>query len=145
MENKQDAAMSKVMPLVMKLMNAGGWDVVNDALKAKDPARPLGMFLAQLIMKIAKAFQEKKVDLDMTVFLKDNGVVMKILDLIETHFDMPKEFSDEIFGEVITVIENMVKEEQGQGQAPQPGQAPPAPQGQPMQQGLEQGPPQGAM
>lgn len=138
MQNGKDESMSKVMPLVMKLMNAGGWNIVDDALKAQDPARPLGMFLGQLLIKVATALQEKGMQVDMTVFLRPNGVLTNILDLIEQHFKMPPEFSDEIFNEVKTVIEGIVQESQAQGQ----GQAP---QGQPPQQGLEQGPPQQGM
>jgi hypothetical protein len=136
MQNGKDESMSKVMPLVMKLMNAGGWNIVEDALNSQDPARPLGMFLGQLIIKVATALQEKGMQVDMTVFMRPNGVLTTILDLIEKHFSMPPEFSDEIFNEVKTVIEGIVQESQAQGQAPQ---------GQPQQQGLEQGPPQQGM
>ena len=138
MQNKTDGSMSMVMPLVMKLMNAGGWDVVKEGLDAQDPARPLGMFFGQLIVKVGTALQEKGKQVDMSIFMRPGGVVTKLLDLTEQHFDMPPEFSDEIFDEIVKVIEGIVQQSQTQGQP----QAPP--QGAP-QAGLEQGPmpPQG--
>lgn len=124
----QSDSLTKIMPLVLDLMNAGGWDIVKQALESKDPARPLGTFLAELIMKVAKAAQDKGLQLDMKVFLQENGVVERLLDLMEKHFDMPEEFSEEIFDDVVLIIQ---KAASGEGQT-QP------PQAAPQQPGLEQ-------
>lgn len=131
MQDTQNSSLGKIMPLVMQLMNKGGWNIVKDALEAQDPARPLGTFFAELIMKVAEAAQKKGMQIEMDVFLKDGGVLMKLLDIVERQFEMPAEFSDEIYDEVVRVIEQGM---QGQGQqAPPQQQAAPA-QGAPLDQ-----------
>lgn len=132
-----DPSLAKIMPLVIKLMNAGGWDIVKDALDSKDPARPLGAFFAELMLKVAQAATEKGMQIDGTVFMRPDGVLFKLLDIIEQHFGMPPEFSDEIFDEVVAIVEqSMAKSQQTQaGTAPQGAptqpQAAPPPQGGP--------------
>lgn len=127
-EATNDPSMSKIMPLVMELMNNGGWNIVKDALESQDPARPLGTFFAELIMKVAEVAQQKNMQLDMKVFLREGGVVMRLLDLIEQHFDMPPEFSDEIYDEIVRVIEKgmqaQMQQAQQSAQPPQQGQPP---------------------
>jgi hypothetical protein len=134
---ERDESFKKIMPLVIQLMNKGGWDIVEQALASQDPAKALGVFLSELIMKVAMAAQEKGLNLDMKVFLRDNGIVEELLNLMERHFDMPSAFSDEIFAEVIDNIEKgLAAQQQPQGGAP------------PQQPGLEQQQPmpqQGAM
>jgi hypothetical protein len=135
-DNKtQDPSLAKIMPLVLQLMNKGGWNIVEDALDSQNPAQPLGRFLAELIMKVATAAQEKNMQLDMKVFLREGGVVETLLNMMEEHFDMPPEFSDEIFATLVKVIEQGMQA-QSQGQ-----QAPP--QGQPQQVPPQQGAPGG--
>jgi hypothetical protein len=128
----QDPSLAKIMPLVLQLMNKGGWNIVEDALDSQDPAQPLGRFLAELIMKVATAAQQKNLQLDMKVFLRDGGVVETLLNIMEEQFDMPPEFSDEIFATLVQVIEQGM---QSQGQQ--------APQGQPQQAPPQQGAPGG--
>lgn len=123
----QDPSLAKIMPLVLQLMNKGGWNIVKDALDSQDPAQPLGRFLAEMVMKVATAAQEKGLQLDMKVFLRDGGVVETLLNMMEEHFDMPPEFSDEIFATLVKVIEQGLQSQmQGQqAQQGQPQQAPP--------------------
>lgn len=132
---ERDESFKKIMPLVIQLMNKGGWDIVEQALASQDPAKALGVFLSELIMKVAMAAHQKGLNLDMKVFLRDNGIVEELLNLMERHFDMPSAFSDEIFAEVIDAIEQGMAAQQQQGGAP------------PQQPGLEQQPmpQQGAM
>ena len=129
------------MPLVIQLMNKGGWNIVEEALNSSDPAKGLGIFLSELIMKVAMAAHQKGLKLDMKVFLRDNGIVEELLNLMERHFDMPSAFSEEIFDQVVANIEKGLAAQQQQ-QAPQQGAAPPQQPGLEQQQPMPQ---QGAM
>lgn len=136
MEEQEKSAIladaDKIMQLVMKLLEQGGWDVVEQALNSQDPAQPLGAFIAQLIMQITEQMANAEQDMDLRAWLMPGGIVEMLLNVFEAEFDLPSEFSDEIFKNVVKNIQSAVQEPQQQAQ---PQQA--APQG--GLQGMAQG------
>lgn len=116
----QDA--DKIFSLVMKLMDQGGWDVIEQALDSQDPAQPIGAFIAQLIMQVTEQMANSQQDMDLRAWLMPDGIVEMLLDAAEAEFDLPPEFSDEIFKNVVNNIKSALQEPQQQAQ---PQQAPP--------------------
>lgn len=133
--NEVLADADKIMRLVVKLLDQGGWDVVEQALDSKDPAQPIAAFIAQLIMQITEQMAKSGQDMDLRAWLTPNGIVEMLLNMFEAEFDLPPEFSDQIF-------KNVVKDIQAAMQDPQQQQA--QPQQAPQQSGL-QGMAQGGM
>ena len=127
----------KIMQLVVKLLDQGGWDVVEQALGSQDPAQPIGAFVAQLIMQITEQMAQSEQDMDLRAWLMPGGIVEMLLNMFEAEFDLPPEFSDEIFKNVVKNIQAAMQEPQQQPQQGQPQQAP--------QQGGLQGMAQGGM
>ncbi len=121
--------MKKIKPQIDELMQKNnGWKLLKDILeKNEDPAKPIGMFLSQLVMQFGQQMLESGAPEDaMGVFLEDDGVVEYILNTLEKHFDLPSEFSDEIFMDVVEALQAAVQDPNAQGQ----------PQGAPAGQGL---------
>ena len=118
--------MIKIKPMIDQIMQKNdGWTVLKKILEENDdPARPIGMFLAQFIMQLGQMLMEQDADVDPKVMLEEGGVVEYILNTLEAHFDLPKEFSDEIFLDVVEIIKASAQNP-GQQQA----QAGPPPQG----------------
>lgn len=128
MEEQEKSAVladaDKIFDLIMELLNQGGWEVVKQAVDSQDPAQPLGAFIAQLIMQITEQMANSQQDMDLRAWLMPNGIVEMLLNTIELEFDLPPEFSDEIFKNVVNNIKAALQEPQQQAQA-QPQQAPP--------------------
>lgn len=100
-----------------KLMMEGGLDTVETALKeSKDPAQVVGQFLSQLIIQMHEQFPE---DLNMSprIYLADGGVLEQLLDFLEVKLKLPKEFSDQVFHDVVEIFK-------AGAQSPQPQEAP---------------------
>lgn len=129
MEEQEKSAVladaDKIMQLVMKLLEQGGWDVVEQALNSQDPAQPIGAFIAQLIMQITEQMANSEQDMDLRAWLMPGGIVEMMLNMFEAEFDLPSEFSDEIFKNVVKNIQSAIQEPQQQTQpqqvAPQGG------------------------
>lgn len=136
MEEQEKSAVladaDKIMKLVNRLLDKGGWDVVEQALNSQDPAQPIGAFIAQLIMQITEQMANSDQDMDLRAWLMPGGIVEMMLNMFEAEFDLPPEFSDEIFKNVVKNIQSAIQEPQQQAQ---PQQA--APQG--GLQGMAQG------
>jgi hypothetical protein len=135
-EQEKNAVMGDVdsmLQLINKLLDQGGWDVVKEAINSQDPAQPLGAFIAQLIMQITEQMAQSGQDMDLRAWLMPGGIVEVLLDMFEAEFDLPPEFSDEIFKNVVKNIQAALQEPQ----QPQQGQPAPAPQG--GLQGMAQG------
>lgn len=140
-EQESNAVMGDVdniLKLINKLLDQGGWDVVKQAVNSQDPAQPLGAFIAQLIMQITEQMAQSGQDMDLRAWLMPGGIVEVLLDMFEAEFDLPPEFSDEIFKNVVKNVQAAMQDPQQQ--QPQQGQPPQAPQ-----QGGLQGMTQGGM
>lgn len=126
---KSSPEFEKLKPMVNKIMQEnGGWDTIKSILDGdEDPTRAIGMFLAQLVMQLGEMFMQKGAEVPVSVMLEDGGLVEWVLDQIEIHFDMPKEFSDEIFLDVVDIIK-AAAEDPGAAQGAPQEEAPP-PQG----------------
>ena len=116
----------KIFDLVMELVNNGGWEVIEQALDSQDPAQPLGAFITQLIMQITEQMAKSQQDMDLRAWLMPGGIVEMLLNTMEMEFDLPPEFSEEIFKNIVNNIKSALQEPQ-QGQQPQ-GQPVRAPQ-----------------
>ena len=142
MEEQEKSAVTgdvkNILNLINKLLDQGGWDVVKQAVNSQDPAQPLGAFIAQLIMQITEQMAQSGQDMDLRAWLMPGGIVEVLLDMFESEFDLPPEFSDEIFKNVVKNIQAAMQDPQQQ--QPQQGQPPQAPQ-----QGGLQGMTQGGM
>lgn len=128
MEEQEKSAVladaDKIMKLVNQLLDKGGWDVVEQALNSQDPAQPIGAFIAQLIMQITEQMANSEQDMDLRAWLMPGGIVEMMLDMFEAEFDLPPEFSDEIFKNVVKNIQSAIQEPsqaQPQQTAPQGG------------------------
>ena len=142
MEEQEKSAVigdvKNILNLINKLLDQGGWDVVKQAVNSQDPAQPLGAFIAQLIMQITEQMAKSGQDMDLRAWLMPGGIVEVLLDMFEAEFDLPPEFSDEIFKNVVKNIQAAMQDpQQQQPQQGQPQQAP--------QQGGLQGMAQGGM
>lgn len=91
--------------LGIKMLNEGnGLKVIADALnKSRDPGQVVGQFLAQLMGKMAEQLQAK-LNVDPKVFLAKRGFLEQILDYIEVKLGLPKDFSDQVYSEVLNAV-----------------------------------------
>jgi hypothetical protein len=89
----------------IKILTQGnGLKIIEDALnQSKDPGQVIGQFLAQVMAQMAEELQ-KKIGLDPAVFLAKRGFLETILDYIEGKLGYPKDFSDQIYDEVLNSI-----------------------------------------
>lgn len=127
---------------VKLLKEGGGLEIIGKALnESQDPAQVIAQFLTQLIGKLAEQLQTEY-DIDPGIFLAKNGWLDAILDYIEVQLKLPKEFSDQVYGEVLETIKaaamappppndamggDRVVMEPNQEQQEQQAQAPPPP------------------
>src|SRR4249919_2466395 len=113
--------------LGIKLLANGGLDQIKAALQqSDDPAQVIGTFIAQMMAKILEQVSSQ-VDIDPRAFLANGGFLDAILDYIEVKLDYPKEFSDQIYQQVVEVIKAAATSGQQAG-SEQPQQGAPAPQ-----------------
>lgn len=91
--------------LGIKMLSQGnGLKVIADALnKSKDPGQVVGQFLAQLMGKLAEQLKAK-LNVDPKVFLAKRGFLEQILDYIEVKLGLPKDFSDQVYNEVLNAV-----------------------------------------
>lgn len=115
---------------IKMLQEGGGMKVIVDAIEeSQQPAQVIGQFLAQMIGQLAENLQ-REMDIDPKIFLAKGGWLDSILNYIEKELDMPPEFSDEIYPEVLETIKGAAQGNSGAPQQPPQGQPP---QGQPPQ------------
>ncbi|HEY9814708.1 MAG TPA: hypothetical protein V6D20_02725 [Candidatus Obscuribacterales bacterium] len=123
---------------IKMLQEGGGMKIISDAIQqSQQPAQVIGQFLAQMIGQLAENLQ-REMDIDPKIFLAKGGWLDSILNYIEKEMDMPEEFSDEIYPEVLETIKAAAQSPQGGQQAPPQGQPAPgqAPQPQAAMGGL---------
>lgn len=119
-----------VTRLGIKILREGeGLKVIQDALtQSQDPGQVVGQFLTQMITQLAEQVS-KQYGLDVRAFLAEGGFLENILDWMEDQLDLPEDFSDQVYNEVLEMMKavaaNPPPEGGGmQGQAPQQGQPP---------------------
>lgn len=131
-KGNSDAELVSMMGMAM--LNQGGLKVIEDALKSsQEPGQVVGNFLAQMVGQLAE-FTQANMGIDPGVFVAENGFLDQILDYIERKLKLPREFSDQVYGEAMEVMKAAAMGEQNaDAQGPQAGPAPagPAPQGPP--------------
>lgn len=89
---------------VQLLMEGNGLDVIEKAIRqSKEPGLVVGQFFAQLIGQLAEKLAGE-IDLDPRVFLAKGGFLENMLNFVEMKLKLPKEFSDEVWSEVVEVI-----------------------------------------
>lgn len=132
-ETSEDAQLVTMMG--MSLLDKGGLQTIQAALESsQDPSQVVGQFLAQLMGQMAE-YTANTLQIDPAVYTEPNGFLDQILDYIERKLGLPKEFSDQVYGDALEVMKAAAMG----GEAPQ--QAGPAqPAG-----GLDAPAPQGAM
>lgn len=107
--------------MTIKLLEEGGGiDVIADALKqSRDPAQVIGQFLAQVVGQLAEKL-EQEFGIDPRIFLAKGGWLDNVLDYIEQRLELPKEFSDQVYGNVLETIKAAAMGGEVPEQAPQP-------------------------
>ncbi len=120
------------------MTEGGGLKAVETALKqSEDPAKVVGQFLSQLILQMHDQFP-KEINVSPRIYLAEGGVLEQLLDFLEGKLGLPKEFSNQVFADVVEIFKAGAQGQQAQPQqqaaAPGPGlqgQVPPAPAPQP--------------
>lgn len=132
--------------MAVEMLDDGGLQMMADAIdKSNDPAMVIGQILAQMIGQMAEQLRDEY-NIDPRIFLAKNGWLDQVLDYIEHELNYPKNFSDEIYQQVLELIKaaasspdapNNVTNQSGTGvEAPlpqQPDQAAMPPAGGPAQ------------
>lgn len=145
-EVNEDAQLVTMMG--MKMLDQGGLQTIQKALEtSEDPAQVTGQFLAQMVGRMAE-MTANDLGIAPAVYAQPNGFLDQILDYIEAKLSLPKEFSDQVYGETMEVMKAAAMDpkqaqqmQQGgppQGQPPGPlGPQAPGPQpGVPLDQGV---------
>jgi hypothetical protein len=89
---------------IKMLTQGNGLKTIQDALnQSKDPAQVIGQFLAQMMAQMAEQLRAK-IGLDPSVFLAKRGFLEQILDYIEQKMGYPKNFSDQVYDEVLNAV-----------------------------------------
>lgn len=123
-ETSDDAALVTMMG--MSLLDKGGLQTIQSALQtSQDPGQVVGQFLAQLIGQMAE-FTRDSLQIDPAVYTEPNGFLDQILDYIERKLSLPKEFSDQVYGDALEVMKAAAMAEQNGGQPQQAAGGPPA-------------------
>jgi len=127
----------------MAMLDSGGLDLISKALaESQDPGQVVGQVLAQMTGQLAE-FAQDQMGIDPAIFLEEDSFLDQILNYIERKLDLPPEFSDQVYGEVLEVMKAAAQQPEG-GQSPGPEQAAgpqgaPAPAPEQVQPGLDQG------
>jgi hypothetical protein len=88
----------------MSMLDKGGLQVIQQALQSsQDPGQVVGSFLTQLIGQMAE-YTAQTLQIDPGVYVEPNGFLDQILDYIERKLGLPKEFSDQVYGETLEMI-----------------------------------------
>lgn len=89
---------------IKALKDGGGLDVIRNAVnQSQDPAQVIGQMLAQIAGKLGEKLQQQY-GVDPRIFLAKDGWLEQILDWIEKQLGYPKEFSDQIYQQVLETI-----------------------------------------
>ena len=119
-EGNSDSELVSMMGMAM--LNNGGLKVIEDALRgSQEPGQVVGNFLAQLTGQIAQ-FGQENLGIDPSIFLQKGGFIDQLLDYIERKLGLPREFSDQVYGEVLEVMKAVAMS--GQNEQPQASPAP---------------------
>ena len=120
---------------VKLLEQGGGMQTIGEALgKSSDPAQVVGQVLSQILMSLAEQ-GVTGLNIVPQVFLRKGGWLEAMLDYIESSLNLPKEFSNQVFGSVVEFIKAATQAAQkgkaggGQPMPPQQAQPPMPPQG----------------
>lgn len=128
-EVNPDAKLVSMMGMAM--LDKGGLQTIQQALAtSQDPPQVVAQFVAQMAGQLAE-YTSAEMGIDPGVFAQPNGFLDQILGHIERKLKLPKEFSDQVYGETLEVMKAAAmspeQAQQGQQQAPgygQPQQAP---------------------
>lgn len=90
--------------MAVEMLDDGGLQMMADAIdKSNDPAMVIGQILAQMIGQMAEQLRDEY-NIDPRIFLAKNGWLDQVLDYIEHELNYPKNFSDEIYQQVLELI-----------------------------------------
>jgi hypothetical protein len=101
--SSKDVELAVRMTIKM-LQEGGGLKVIKDAInQSKDPAQVIGQMLATIAAKLGEKLQQQ-FNVDPRIFLAKGGWLEHILDWIEQQLGYPKNFSNQIYQQVLEVI-----------------------------------------
>lgn len=122
-KNKDMDPAELVSMMGMAMLDSGGLDTIQAALQeSQDPGQVVGQFIAQMMAQMAE-FTRDSMGIDPAVYGASGGFIEQILDYIERKLQLPSEFSDQVYGEVLEIVKAGAAAESNQQQA-----GPPAPQ-----------------
>jgi hypothetical protein len=120
----------------MALLDNGGLAEIDKALQSsQDPPQVVGAFMTQLIGQMAE--MTTQMGISPNVYLEKGGFLDQTLAYIERKLGLPKEFSDQVYGETLEAIKAAAMEGGGGEPAGGPTGAPTQPQGAPAGPGLD--------
>lgn len=119
LSEKEESDLEVVTAMARNLLvKGGGIETMQKALKSsRDPGQVVGQFMAQMILQMQQNMP-KDLDISPKVYLAEGGMLEQTLDLIEDYLDLPKEFSDQVYGECVETIKGAA---QGASKAPSGG------------------------
>ena len=138
LSREEELDLKLAVKTAQRLMMEGGLKAIETSLnESQDPAKVVGQFLSQLILQMHEQFP-KDINVSPRIYLAEGGVLEQLLDFLEVKLKLPKEFSDQVFADVVEIFKAGA-----QGAQQQQPQAPPGPglQGQ-AQAGAPVAPPQ---
>lgn len=114
------------------LIDEGGYQVIEQALKSKDPGTVIGQFLMQMVSQMAESLPEG-IELSPRIFFAHGGLVEQLSDYLQDEYDVPKKDMDRAEIYIGTAAQSMAQGQQSQQGQPQP--AAPEQQAQPVMPG----------
>jgi hypothetical protein len=127
--NKKSVSDKELVSMMgMAMLDNGGLQTIQQALQSsQDPGQVVGQFLAQMVGQLAESTQQN-FGIDPSVYGEEDGFIDQTLNYIETSLGLPKEFSDQVYGEVLEIMK-AVSMSGGEQQQPQQAPAPAGPPG----------------
>lgn len=90
-EEEQDLRIA--VTIAEDLIDQGGYDVIEQALKTKDPGTIIGQFIMQMVSQMAESMPED-VTLSPRIFFAYGGFIEQVSDYLQDEYDVPKDVMD---------------------------------------------------
>lgn len=106
-----------------RLLESGGYDVIEQSLQSKDPSQVIGQFFIQLIQQLMEQMP-KDAQLSPRIFLADGGFVEQLMDLIIDETGLDRKIADRAEIYIGSTIQQMAQSNAQKEQQAPTGEAP---------------------
>lgn len=122
MSDEEEQDLRIAVALAEDLIDQGGYEVIEQALKTKDPGVIIGQFIMQMVSQMAESLPED-VTLSPRIFFAYGGFIEQVSDYLQDEYDVSKSVMDRAEKFIGTAAQEIANGQQAQqAQPPVPEQ-----------------------